>query len=71
MATATAKGFVLICPHCGSNDAITLNLNDPFQTLTCDACSEEGTPREFAAKAAENAARWSATVAWLDSAPAE
>jgi len=75
MATATTtkatKRAKLICPFCGSNEGIKIDLNDPYQTLTCEACGEEGTPHEFSEKAAENAIRWAATVAWLDNAPAE
>lgn len=71
MATAIKKAVKLMCPHCGGNDAINLDLNDPFKTLTCESCDEEGSAREFAAKAAESAARWARTVAWIEAYPAD
>lgn len=70
-ATKTAKRTKLTCPFCGSDDEIKLDLNDPRQTLTCEACGEEGTPREYAEKAADNAKRWEATVAWIEAMPSE
>lgn len=71
MATAIKKAAKLMCPHCGGNEAINLDLNDPFKTLTCESCDEEGSAREFTAKAAENAARWAAVCDWVEAFPAE
>lgn len=72
MATATAKkAMKLVCPFCGGNEAINMDLNDPAKTLTCESCDEEGSPREFAKKAAENAGRWAAVSDWIESYPAE
>lgn len=69
--TTTAKPlktFSLSCVCCGASDAITIDLNDLGGAITCQGCGEEFTAKEARAKVAAQLKRWTAAVAWLESA---
>jgi transcription elongation factor Elf1 len=69
MATATRKAtFALSCPECSASEVITINLNDLFGPITCDACGEQFTAAEARANVAEQLARWDAVCRWLEMA---
>lgn len=70
MATATSKatGFKVTCPFCNDTEAaLTIDLNDP-RAVSCSACDETFSPRQAAARLAEQVKRWESVARWLDQA---
>jgi uncharacterized protein (DUF983 family) len=68
MATATGKrakgrGFAVLCPHCGSEDAISVRAEDV--SLFCRECGEDVTPAQVRHQVGE----WTRLLAWVESAP--
>lgn len=67
--TATTRGFSLPCPMCGDPEVrLDVDLND-LNLMSCNACSEEFTPRAALEKAKALAAKWERVVWWLETAP--
>lgn len=69
MATATAskktlRSFRLACTECGSQEGLTLDLND-LTAVSCSGCGESYSPETARRKAIEQAKRWSAVCGWL------
>jgi endogenous inhibitor of DNA gyrase (YacG/DUF329 family) len=67
MATKTATGFKVPCPHCGAigseeDDGLTIEVGT--LTLKCSACSEEVTVRDLQAMVddAQRLIRWLAAA---------
>lgn len=70
MATAskTIKGFKVLCPECGDQEAtVRLDLND-LKACTCSSCDAEFSPAEAVSKAAEQLRRWTAVAKWIEMA---
>ena len=72
MASATAtkplKGFQVVCPFCGDQEA-PLNLDvNALGRVTCGACDTEFSPREAAGKVAEQLRRWEGLARWCEAA---
>lgn len=70
MATATKaiKGFKIVCPECGDQEAtVRLDLND-VRSLTCSSCDAEFTPADAVAKVADQLRRWQAVAKWVEMA---
>lgn len=69
MATTRAmKGFMVLCPECGDQEAtVRLDLND-LKACSCSSCDAEFSPAEAVAKVAEQLARWQAVARWVEMA---
>jgi hypothetical protein len=60
-------GFDLVCPKCGQEGAIDLDLNNLHQA-TCGECSEEFDPAEVAEELTAAAQKWAAVARWIEAA---
>jgi|HubBroStandDraft_3_1064219.scaffolds.fasta_scaffold106299_2 hypothetical protein len=66
--TKTIKGFKVVCPFCGDQEAtVRIDLND-LKACTCTSCDEEFSPAAALAKVTEQAKRWAAVVKWVEMA---
>jgi uncharacterized protein (DUF983 family) len=65
-ATKTLKGFKVLCPECGDQEAIVrMDLND-LKACTCSSCDAEFSPADAVAKATEQLRRWQAVARWVE-----
>ncbi len=63
-----AKGWGLICPHCGgSEEALVVDLND-LGSIRCDACSEEFSAEDAIEATQRKLDRWVAVAEWISRA---
>lgn len=70
MATATKaiKGFKVVCPMCGDDEAtIHIDLNE-LALCSCDSCGEKFTPAVAVARFTNQLRRWQAVARWIEMA---